>query len=691
MTGLLAAAIAAAATSCGGGGGGGGGTAPPNVPSVGGLTDTGHLADIAMASGAVTLRTGQGPLGFTGMLDVALDSASGVLYGIASESTSGPPMLVRIDPTAGSHGLATKPRIVAAVGPASAPSTLAWHPGEQRLYGVVAAGGALFPGRLVRIDPATGTSEDVGECAKVTTLTYDPVTDALYGIRGDGFHRIRPSDGASTLLFTQASLLPGVTALGLDPLTGVFRAAHLDPMTSVGPRMLTIDLFGSVDVEADVDAALVALEVHATSGAIFGLGTGGSIVALTPGAPAYGIVHRGNVGCELFDLALDRSDGGYFGIDTENHLVKLRLDGSSRTIGRVDVPTRKLVHDSDGGALWGIGSFDINSSTDQYVYEIDSATAETTTPVLTNLSVGTALTYDWTNGAIRGISGVNDVTIELDPQTGQASLTSNALALDDVLGVAWDAPRGRLVAITSDGPSELRRVISWDPFVSGPGTLELIAEVDARSLAPLAGADRFVALGEGGDMVEVALQGDAATLGAVRDELFVATAFVATSGRVLAVAGEDVYSIDPSTGATTHVGSTPSQDRPSSVTWDPENGQLGFLIDDEVRWTSPSAPWNSPTRTQLAGRSVRYLAFSADRGVFYLLGADGLFTLARNAGGDSFVQVDATPAPTDVTDVTWRDGALWAATADRRLHRIDPDSGAWTEVGSMRFGARGLY
>ncbi|MEM6570022.1 MAG: hypothetical protein AAF957_16550, partial [Planctomycetota bacterium] len=189
-----AAALLMAATSCSGGGGGAGDAPPPVVPSIGGLTDTGHLADVAMASGAVSLRTQQGPLGFTGMLDVALDSATGVLYGIASESPTGAPMLVRIDPTAGARGLATKPQIVAAVGPASAPSTLAWHPGERQLYGVLAPSGALFPGRLIRIDPATGASEDVGECAKVTTLTYDPVTDALYGIRSDGFHRIRPSD-----------------------------------------------------------------------------------------------------------------------------------------------------------------------------------------------------------------------------------------------------------------------------------------------------------------------------------------------------------------------------------------------------------------------------------------------------------------------------------------------------------------
>ncbi|MEM6571457.1 MAG: hypothetical protein AAF957_23805, partial [Planctomycetota bacterium] len=544
---------------------------------------------------------------------------------------------------------------------------------------------------LIRIDPATGASEDVGECAKVTTLTYDPVTDALYGIRSDGFHRIRPSDGASTLLFTQSSLLPNVTALGLDPLTGVFRAAHHDPASTDAPSMLTIDLFGSVDVDGDVDAVLVGLEMHSATGAILGLGSGGSIVSLTPGTPEYGVLHRGNVGTELFDLALDRADGGYFGIDTENHLVKLWLDGSSRTIGRVDVPTRKLVFDSNDRVLWGIGSNEIFTSTDQYVYEIDAATAATTTPVLTSLSVGTALTFDWTNDAIRGISGVNDVTIELDPITGQTSLTSNALGFDDVLGLAWDAARGRLVAMTQDGASEVRGFFSWEPLVSGPGTLETVAEVEARSLAPVAGSDRFVSLGADGDMVEVSLVDGEATIGAVRDDFYFSTTFAPARGRVFAAAHEDVFSIDPVTGATTHVGSTPGQDRPSSIAWDAENGRLGFLIDDEIRWTSASAPWLSSTQTQLAGRSVRHLAFSAERGVFYLLGSDGLFTLARNVGGDSFVLVDATPAPTDVTDVTWRDGALWAATSDQVLHRIDPDTGVWTEVGRMRFGMQGLH
>ena len=59
---------------------------------------------------------------------------------------AGAPMLVRIDPTAGARGLATKPQIVAAVGPASAPSTLAWHPGARQLYGVLAPSGALIQG-----------------------------------------------------------------------------------------------------------------------------------------------------------------------------------------------------------------------------------------------------------------------------------------------------------------------------------------------------------------------------------------------------------------------------------------------------------------------------------------------------------------------------------------------------------------
>lgn len=689
---LMAAAALSLMTACGGGGGSGGDDGgAPAAPSIGGLTDTGHLANVARADGAVTLRTGQGPLGFTGMLDVALDPSTSGLFGVAYESTIGAPMLVRVNPAAGPHGLASKPRIVAAIGPEAAPPTLAWQASEQALYGVLAPAQFTQPGRLLRIDPATGETQVIGECAKVTTLTYDPVTDALYGTRGDAFYRIRPSDGASTLLFSQASLLPDVTALAVDPVSGTFRAAHFDPTSATGPQMLTIDLFGSVDVEATVDEVLVGLEIHPNTGAILGLGSGGSIVALTPGTPAYGLNHRGNVGCDLFDLTLDRADGSYFGIDRENHLVKLRLSGACRTIGRVDVPTRQLVFDSVDRQLWGIGSNQINTSTDQFVYGIDTATAETTTPVLTNLSVGTALTHDWTNDAIRGISGVNDVTIELDPLTGSASLTSNAIALDDVLGLAWDGARGRLVAMTEDGVSGRLVFSSWEPFVSGPGTVELLAIDDAIALDSIAGGGGFVALGRNGDTIEVRLDDGASTLDAVRDDRYLATTYLPNTDRVVATTADTVYVIDPATGGTSRLGSTSNQERPTGVTWDPENEQLGFLIDDEIRWTSPSAPFLASTRTQLGGRNVRHLAYSRERGVFYLLGGDGLFTLARNVGGASFAQVDSTPAPLDVTDVTWRDGSLWVATSDQRLHRIDPNTGAWTEVGRMRFGLQGLY
>ena len=690
----LAATAALFMAACGGSGGGstaGGGAA--SAPSIGALTDTGHLASVAQASGAMTMRTGQGPLGYANVAAVALDPQSGALYGVTQESPTGAAMLLRIDPTPGANGLASKPVVVGTLGDVGMPGTLAWHSGERMLYGVQAPGGLLHPGRLVRIDPATGEASFVGECEKVTTLTYDPVTDALYGTRAGSFQRIQPSSGASLEVFSQAGLLPDVTALGVDPTTGVFHAAHFDPTSAAGPRMLAIDLFGSVDDVAAVDEVIRDIEVHPTTGAMLALGSGGSILDLAQGAVEFSVTHRGNLGCELFDFSVDPVNGGYWGIDTENHLVKFRLDGECRTIGRVSVPTRQLVFDSVRGELWGIGSEFLFTSSDQYVYAIDTTTAEVrSTPVLAQVSIGTQFTHDWTNDIIWAISGANDVCLRLDPATGATTLASNAHGLDDVRGLAWDAWRGRLVAMTSNSVPGRRRIYSWEPNQSGVSQIEFSMDLGGAVLEPVAGTDAFLALGDDGDLLEVTLGtgGEVSTVGGVRDDFYFATTFVPTSGRIYAAAREEVYAIDPTSGATVPVGSTPSGDLARGLVWDEANAQLGFVMADEIRWTSANAPWNSPQSTPLGGRNLRQVAYDSTRDLFFLVGPDGTFTMARNAGGASFVQLDATPR-LDVTGLTYRDGAAWATTEDQRLFRIDPATGEWVDVGRTAVGVRGLY
>lgn len=686
------AVLAALVAACGGGGAGGGGGANA-VPSIGALTGTSQLAAVAMADAATTFPTGKGPLGFTRVGAVALDPASGVLYGVFDDTESGGAVLLSVDPAAGARGLAAAPRVVGSLGDAGAPSTLVWHPGEGMLYGVQAPGGLLFPGTLLRIDPATGAATTVGTCAKVRSLAYDPATDALYGVEGSGFHRIRTSDGSSLELFSESALLPHVTSLALDPASGTFRAARFDQSSTEGPRMTRIDLFGSVDDLGHLDEQVVDLETTATGG-LLGLGSGGSIADVSGSAGVFTASHRGNLGLELFDLVRDPASGGYWGIDATNHLVKLFMDGRSRTIGLVEIPTRQLVYDALDHQLWGFGSETIFTNTDLYVYGLDGSTAAVTGgPVLAQVSAGTRFTYDPAGDVIRAISGANDVSLLLDPITGSTSLATNAHSLDDVVGLAWDAARGRLVAMTADAQPERRQLTSWEPTVSGPGQLDLIGRFDGFGLEGTGAPGRFVSIENGVGLLEIEL-GDvdeARSLGGLRRDVYSAAHRVGEGGPVFATAHDGVYSIDPVTGGTRYVGGTPGSGTPSGLAWDPEAERLGFVAGDEVRWSSRSAPWNETSSTSLEGRNVRKITHSAARGVFYLVGPDGVFTMARNASGASFVQVSGAAPPDTVKDITWRDGALWAAMRGGDLYRVDPDSGAWTVVGRAKVELQGLY
>ena len=689
-TALLAGALTGAlAAACGGGGSGSGGGGVSAPASLGAVTGTSQLARVDMSDASTAFRTGPGPLGFDRVNAVALDPATGDMYGVDSGADAGGSVLLRIDATAGPGGLASQPEVIGAFGDAGSPATLVWHPVERVLYGVLNPPPLLLTGTLLRIDPATGAAEAVGTCAKVSTLAYDPVTDALYGTRADSFWRIATATGDSLELFTESNLLPDVTSLVLDPASGTFRAGAFDPSGPDGPRVLEIDLFGNVDDVAAVGEVLVDLEVDG-AGARVGLGSGGSIADLTPGATEYEVAHRGNLGLDLFAFTIDRTDGGYWGIDTEDHLVKFRLDGASRTIGRVDVPTRDLVYNGLTGELWGIGSELIFTSTDSYIYGIDTATAEvTTTPALAQVSIGTRYAYDPTFDVIRAISTFNDVSLILDPLTGTTTLTANAHALDDVLGLTWDVVSRRLVALTAPSFDGVRQLYSWDPNASGQATLEFVTDPLGTGLEPGADPDSYVS-STGRDLLDIRA-GTSATLASVRDDYYYAAADVSSRGRVYATTRDEVYAIDPDTGATEFIGGTPDGDRPSGLAWDPENDELGFVIDDEIRWTSPSAPWHSSFQMSLGGRNLDQITFSAERGVFYLVGPDGLFSLARNGSSASYIQISSAAPPDVVKDIAWRSGAVWAATRDDRLFRVDPDSGAWTEVGRTAVELQGLY
>ena len=123
-TNTMVALVALMAGACGGGGSG--------TRSLGGLTDSGYLAEIDSATGGVTLVSEQGVTGFSELHSIARDPSTGTVYGIGEASTTSATVLVRIDPTSGPHGLENPPRVIAEVD-GQAPSNLAWHAGEETL------------------------------------------------------------------------------------------------------------------------------------------------------------------------------------------------------------------------------------------------------------------------------------------------------------------------------------------------------------------------------------------------------------------------------------------------------------------------------------------------------------------------------------------------------------------------------
>lgn len=686
---LLPATLACLAlTACGGGGASGAGA--PNLPAIGGLTASGFLAYASQVDGEVQLASGKGAFGYHQMFAIARDAESGAVYGLARSGSA--VLLLRVDPTAGEAGLENAPVPIAEVDPA--PANLVWHPGEQALFGTL-PGTAFLPEQLVRIDPVDGSAEVVGDCAKVNSLTYDSVSQSFLGVGEGELRRIQPASGASQTLFNESAYLPNVRALAMDPLTGLLHGVYHDAFTD--PGVVAIDLFGNVDPVAAIDETLIDLELDPLTGSMLGLSDGAALVSVAAGSPAYGVVHRGNVGVEPADFTLKPADGSYYAVDLTNHLVRFELDGRAKTLGRLEVPTFQLVYHAADGVLWGIGNTDPFSSTDSFVFTIDPQTAEQGALVQASVSAGSHTAYDSTNQVLRTISGANDVSLILEPETGDTWLTSNAHALGNVTGLAWNANAGQLLASWWDGTPGETRLSVWSPGVSGAASLDAVLEESVTSLAPLPGGDGFLGLGEFNQPMRITLgaAGTQETLGTVKSLIYRSAALLPgatpSADRIVALANDALWRIDPATGSTDRVGSAPFGSDPTAVTWDSERERLGFLDGDTLRWTGASTPWLSSTQTALNGIDVDALAFSRERGVFYLLGGDGLHSMALNAADAAFVAISSQTAPAPLRDLAWRDGFLWACTCDGHLHRIDPDTGDWQDLGRPGFDLRVLF
>lgn len=666
------------------GGGGASGAKAGEVPAFGGVTDFGSLVEIATTNGAAKVRTGPGVVGFPSVRDLAYDAAAGVHYGLAYPWNT---VLLRIDVTPGPRGLKNAPQVVADL--PTGPGCLAWHPVEKMLYGV-RTGAKWSPGQLVRVDPKTGETEDLGECAAVTCLEFDPPSGMLYGVKGAALHRIDPADGSSLELFQEQLWLPKVTGIARDPMTGTFWGAYHDAGTEQ-QGLVTIDLFGHVDHAADLDQALYDLEVDPKTGALWGLTFGAGLVELVPTTSEVEASALGNVGLEAYSVTRDPANDSYLAVDSHHNLIRFWLSGGSRTMGPIGREVWSLAYDAGREELWGL------DSEAGHLLRLDPATGAVLDEVTeVTLSLGSFLAWGGTPGVLWAQDKNVDVTLRIDTVAEEKSIASNGHGLAPLSAMTFDPITQRLVGATMDAMGDWR-LHTWNPLTSEPAFTEAVVDAGIGALFHEGGGGRLLATGGSGpgssDLFEVDfdLSRPLVTVDSVRLRNYRAAVWVPSLGRIVAIDWESAYSIDPATGSTALLGSLPSGSSPSGVTWDPVEGRLGLLDGEEILWTAASTPWHSPTSSSLGAIDVNKIAYAPEPGVFYAVGDDGLFSVAINSTSTAVIELDGTPPPADLSDLTWSQGALWAATLDRRLFRVNVETGVWTELGSQRFRMQGLY
>lgn len=678
-TGLAALTLLAA---CGGGGGSGGEKAD-EVPSIGGVTAFGSLVEIATKTGAAKVRTGPGVVGFPSARDLAYDAAADVHYGLAYPWNT---VLLRIDATPGPRGLKNEPRVVAEL--ETGPGCLAWHPGDRMLYGV-RNGAKWSPGQLVRVDPKTGETEDLGECAAVTCLEFDPPSGMFYGVEGSRFHRIDPADGSSLELFQETLYLPRVSGLARDPMTGTFWGSIHE--AGAEPGLVKIDLFGNVDYAADLDQALHDLEVNPKTGALWGLTVGAGIVALEPTTSEVEVAAIGNLGLEAYSVTRDPANGSYLAVNSHHDLIRFWLSGASKTMGPIGHEVWSVAYDGGLGQLWGL------DSAAGHLLRLDPATGAVLDEVTeVTLSLGSFLAWGGTPGELWAQDKNVDVTLRIDTVAEEKSIASNGHGLAPLNAMTFDPNTQRLVGATVDSQGDWR-LHTWDPLKSEPAVTETWSDAGIGALFHEGVGGRLLAIGGSGPgakdlfAIDFDLVRPLSTVDSLRLRNYRAAVLVPSLGRIVAIDWEAAFSIDPVTGSTTRLGGLPNGSTPSGVTWDPAAERLGFLDGNEILWTGPSSPWHSPTSSSLGAIDVEKLAYAPGRGVFYAVGDDGLFSVAVNSTSTAVIELDATPPPADVSDLTWSEGTLWAATLDGRLFRVNVDTGTWTELGPQRFRMQGLY
>ncbi len=680
------ALLATLATGCGGGGGGGGGAGSVNPLALGAITASHLLADVDPASAATTARTGPGPAGYRRPRALALDSARDRLY-FVEDST-----LLYVHASGGPAGLASDPVPVGTL-PYPTPTCMTWDPVGQQLYGIATFGGVFPRGELLRIDPATGESELVADCAPTTHVAYDPPSGMLFGTYSGKFQRIHPQTGATVELFQDVAYVASSSGLVSDPATGLFYAAW-NPIGGT-PGILSISLSGQLQVIDDCERPLAELAVDADTGRFLGLTRGAALVELSGFAPNLTWNELGMLGCSrVISMSFDPADGAYFGVnldtDLAKSLVKLDPDGRPRALAGLDADVGWIAYDPVRRELWGI---ELDNGD---LLSIDVATGATHPVGNLSFSPTTRLAVHPTTGELYGYSPGAQVTVRIDPHTPDWSIAGNAVGVSNVTGITYDPVQDRLVAAWTPtlGSSQVN-LSAWNPFASGVAQGLVGPPFYVSALGRDAHRGRMFAYTYSNHGAEL-FQFDASPSGrpqsfrSLWNLPYRAATRIPGLGRGFAVDDDSVYGFDLVTGETERVGSTASTSGTTGVTWDPQRDLLGFVSGNTIRWSRTNTPWLAQDVTTL-GVALDVLAHDETRDLFFGVGGGTVYSVALNANGAITLPLGPVPAGLVVRDVACKNGALYAAGNDLRLYRIDVDTGAWTDVGRTAFELIGLY
>jgi len=675
--------------------GGGGPAAPAELAAIG---EAQLLLAVDAATGAMHATTGQGPAGHPRTRAMALDSTADVLYLVENGH------LLRVPALGGPTGLAQEPVTVGSIAQELVPSSLAWDAAGQQLYGVVAPAPALIPGTLVRIDPHTARTEMVATCAKFTSLTWDPASGFLFGLLGQYLVRVDPQTGTSVNVVEDHVLLPWCSGLTVDPLNGTFQTVH-NPVG--GPSSIVrVSLGGTVSELGTCWFAMDELALDHDSGRRLGLARNEVLVELSAGEPLHAWNPIGILGVRLVALAFDPNTGNSYGVsiadDLSRTLVVIDPDGRNHPVrspapdptGVLEGDIQSLAFDPLTGELWGI------DANDGRLVEIDTATATVKKHAL-DFSNATKLAFDAQTGSLYAYDSAAEVTLLLDPHADTWDLISNANGPTQIHALEYDGAGGRLVAAWDTDPSTSTHVelAAWNPYQSGLATGLLSPPFAVWALGRTALDSRFLAFSEMslphgtcGELFELELDASVKprSLRSLWNRPYRAAVRAEELGRVFAIDGEGVLSIDPVSGETEYVGSDPFGGGATGLTWDPERNLLGFLKGDTLRWSGPAFPHSSHDLDDL-GSAFESISRDPATGLYFACGDGGLARVAIDEFGAIVTPIGPLPAGLDVEDLAFRGGALHAATDDQRLFQVDTASGAWTEVGPTTFRVLALY